>query len=122
MYPIIKQLLSVEFGKQDMFFERVNFEDTQISYIYVNIHHTTEELKESQSIYDKDSISGIPMFTIVTLGYDNGIVRPKYTSLYGTLTSLGYSTDAQRLTFLQNVLQDSISMYTDNKAGYHHHG
>ena len=122
MYPIIKQLLSVEFGKQDIFFEQVIFEDTQISYIYVNIHHTTEELKESQSIYDKDAISGIPMFTVVTLGYDNGLVRPKYTSLYGTLTSLGSSTDAERLTFLQDVLRDSINMYNDNKAGYQHHG
>ncbi|MBN1861202.1 MAG: hypothetical protein JW840_07055 [Candidatus Thermoplasmatota archaeon] len=121
MYPIIKQLLSVEFGKQEMFFERVNFEGTQISYIYVNIHHTSEELRESQSIYDKDSISGIPMFTIVTLGYDNGIVRPKYTSLYGTLTSIGYSTDAERLTFLQDVLRDSVNMYNDNEAGYQHH-
>lgn len=122
MYPIIKELLAVEFGKQDMFFEHATFEGNPVPYIYVNIHHTIEELRTSQTIYDKDAVAGIPMFTIITLGYDNGIVRPKYTSLYGTLVSLGHSTDAERLAFLQDVLRDSIDMYNDNKAGYSHHG
>jgi thiol-disulfide isomerase/thioredoxin len=121
MYPVIKELLSVEFGKQDMFFDRVIFEGTQISYIYINIHHTIDELRNSQKIYDKDAIGGIPMFTIVTLGYEKGIVRPKYTSLYGTLVSLGYNTDTERVAFLQEILRDSINMYNDNKAGYPHH-
>jgi len=121
MYPVIKELFSVEFDKQERFFERVLFENTTISYIYINIHHTSEELRQSQQIYDKDNIGGIPMFTLITLGYDKGTIRPKYTTVYGTLAPFGPTTDPQRLAFLQELLRESIEMYNDNKAGYHPH-
>jgi len=121
MYPVIKELFSVEFGKQEMFYSIVKFENTSVPYIYVNIHHTIDELREAQVIYDKDHVGGIPMFTIVTLGYDNGDVKPKYTTIYGTLTTYGCNTDAQRLVFLQQLLRQSITMYEQNKAGYSHH-
>jgi hypothetical protein len=119
MYPVIKDLFNIEFGKQDMFSTIATFEGTPIPYIYVNIHHTTDELRDAQVIYDKDHVGGIPMFTIVTLGYDNGDVKPKYTTLYGTLATNGCDTDAQRLVFLQQILHQSIEMYEQNKAGYH---
>jgi uncharacterized protein (DUF779 family) len=121
MYPVIKELFSIEFGKQDMFYSVVEFENTSVPYIYVNIHHTIVELRDAQVIYDKDHVGGIPMFTIVTLGYDNGDVKPRYTSLYGTLATYGCVTDAQRLAFLQQLLRESIEMYEQNEAGYPHH-
>jgi len=121
MYPVIKDLFDIEFGKQDMFSSIVTFENSSVSYIYVNIHHTTDKLRDAQVIYDKDHVGGIPMFTIVTLGYDNGHVKPKYTTLYGTLATYGCDTDAQRLVFLQQLLRQSIEMYNQNKEGYHHH-
>jgi hypothetical protein len=118
MYPIIKDLFSIDFGKQDMFHTRVAFENSTISYIYVNIEHTIDELRDAQPIYDKDHFGGVPMFTVVTLGYDNGNVKPKYTTLYGWLTTYGCNTDAQRLVFLQQLIRESIEMYQQNKAGY----
>jgi hypothetical protein len=121
MYPVIKDLFSIDFGKQDMFHTLVTFENSTVAYIYVNIHHTIDELRDGQPIYDKDHVGGIPMFTIVTLGYDNGKVRPKYTTVYGTLATYGCNTDAQRLVFLQQLVQESIEMYNENVAGYQHH-
>lgn len=121
MYPVVKDLFSIEFGKQDMFHSIVNFENSSVAYIYVNIHHTIPELRDAQRIYDKDHVAGIPMFTIVTLGYDNGKVKPKYTTLYGTLATYGCDTDAQRLVFLQQLMRQSIEMYEQNEAGYQHH-
>lgn len=121
MYPVIKDLFSVDFGKQDMFHTHVSYENSSIGFVYVNIHHTIEELRDAQPIYDKDYVGGIPMFTIVSLGYDNGIVRPKYTTLYGTLTAYGCETNAERLLFLHQLIQDSIEMYNQNEAGYPHH-
>jgi thiol-disulfide isomerase/thioredoxin len=119
MYPIIKELFSVNFGKQDMFHTLVMFDNSTVAYIYINIHHTIDELRDAQSIYDKDRVGGIPMFTIVTLGYDNGNVKPKFRTLYGTLATYGCNTDAERLTFLQELMKESIEMYNQNKAGYH---
>jgi hypothetical protein len=121
MYPVVKDLFSIEFGKQDMFHSIINFENSSVAYIYVNIHHTIPELRDAQRIYDKDHVAGIPMFTIVTLGYDNGKVKPKYTTLYGTLATYGCDTDAQRLVFLQQLMRQSIEMYEQNEAGYPHH-
>jgi hypothetical protein len=121
MYPVIKDLFDIEFGKQDMFSTVVTFENASVPYVYVNIHHTVDALRDAQIIYDKDHVGGIPMFTIVTLGYDNGDVKPKYTTLYGTLATYGCETDAQRLVFLQQLLHQSIEMYNQNKAGYPHH-
>ena len=121
MYPVIKDLFSIDFGKQDMFHTLVTFKNSTVAYIYVNIHHTTNELRDAQPIYDKDHVGGIPMFTIVTLGYDNGKVRPKYTTVYGTLATFGCNTDAQRLVFLQQLVKESIDMYNQNIAGYTHH-
>lgn len=121
MLPVIQELFSVEFGKQDTFNASIIIDNLTIQYIYVNIHHTNDELKNTQAIYDKDHVSGIPMLTIITLGYDNGKIKPTYTSLYGTLSKYKCDTDAKRLAFLQDILQDSIGMYNDNRAGYSHH-
>jgi thiol-disulfide isomerase/thioredoxin len=120
MYPVIKDLFSVDFGKQDIFQSRVTFENSSIGFVYVNIDHTIDELRESQPIYYKDNLNGVPMFTIVTLGYDNGVVKPKYTTFYGDLTAFGCDTDAERLVFLQKLLRESIEMYKQNEAGYPH--
>jgi hypothetical protein len=118
MFPIIKQLFNVEFEKQDMFSGTVTFEHQNFTYIYINLDHSIDAYVNSFPIYDKDDIGGLPMFTIVTLGYDHGTVRPYYTTLYGTLN---VPTDAERTALLTEVLHESILLYNDNKAGYQHH-
>jgi hypothetical protein len=118
MFPIIKQLFNVEFEKQEMFSGTVIFEHQNITYIYINFDHTLDVYENSYPIYDKDDIGGLPMFTVVTLGYDHGTVRPYYTTLYGTLN---VPTDADKTALLTEVLHESIILYNDNKAGYHQH-
>ena len=115
MYPIIQDLFNIKFGKEDIFYEKINFKDSNISYYYINIDHTTEEFAESFPIYDKDFISGLPMFTIITLGYDNGIIKPYYTTTYGTL---GLNNDEDRYNFLEELIDDSFNIYNQNFEGY----
>ena len=118
MFPIVKQLFNIEFEKQDMFSETIVYGHANITYIYVNFDHTIDVLEDSFPVYDKDDIEGLPMFTIVTLGYDHGVIRPYYTSLYGTLN---VPTDEERASLLRELLTESIEMYEQNKAGYHYH-
>ena len=115
MYPIIKQFFNVEFEKNEMFYEMVNYENSNVSYIYTNIDYSSEEMRDSLLIYDKDHVHGLPMFSVVTLGYDRGIVRPHYTSVYGTL---GFDNDKERITLLTELMQESIDMYNQNWEGY----
>jgi hypothetical protein len=118
MFPIVKHLFNIEFEKQDMFSDTVMYDYTNITYVYINLDHTIDAYENSFPLYDKDDIGGLPMFTIVTLGYDHGAVRPYYTTLYGTLN---VPTDADRTSLLQETLTESIEMYQQNKAGFHPH-
>ena len=116
MFPIVKSLLHVEFGKQDMFWRTLSMNSTNITYIYVNMDHTTDALQDTFPLYDKDDIGGLPMFVFITLGYDHGTVKPYYTALYGTLN---VPTDADRTALLSELFHESIDMYHQNRAGYH---
>jgi hypothetical protein len=121
MYPVIKQLFHVEFGEKEMFYKTITFENYTVTFIYINIHHTTDYLKNSQEVYDKDGAKVVPMFSIVTLGYDNGVIRPYYVTLYGTLIAYGYDTSEERIAYLSEILHESIEMYKQNKEGYNIH-
>ena len=61
------------------------------------------------------------MFTVITLGYDHGDVKPKYTTLYATLAAYGCNTNEERLSYLSELMEESLEMYAQNKAGYHPH-
>ena len=115
MRPILQELFNITFGKEDTVYEIIGFEDLDVAYFYANIDHTSEEMKNSFQIYDKDHIGGLPMFAIITLGYDKGIVRPYYTTIYGTL---GLDNDEDRFTFLTELIQESIDIYNQNSEGY----
>lgn len=115
MYPIIKDLFNIEFGKEDLVYNITNFDDNKIVYYYANLDHTNDNMKNSFPIYDKDDIKGLPMFSIVTLGYDKGIIKPYYTTLYGTLN---LDNDADRLDYLKDLLNQSIVIYSQNSEGY----
>jgi hypothetical protein len=118
MFPIVKGLFHVEFGKQDRFWKTVTFDSSNITYIYANLDNTTDILQNAFPLYDKDDIGGLPMFVVITLGYDHGTVRPYYTTVYGTLN---VPTDADRAALLSELLHESIELYHQNKAGYHPH-
>ena len=115
MYPIIKELFKIEFGKEDMVYTITNIEEFEIPYYYINLDHTNEKMKDLFPLYDKDNIKGLPMFTIITLGYDKGIIKPYYTTLYGTLN---LDNDQDRLKYLSELLHQSIDIYIQNSEGY----
>ncbi|MFO8077285.1 MAG: hypothetical protein R6U21_01385 [Thermoplasmatota archaeon] len=115
MLPIIQDLFSVDYEKEEMFSTTGTYENHSIAYFYTNIDHATEERADALEIYDQKHIKGLPMFTVVTLGYEKGIIKPYYASVYGTL---GLDTDQKREAFLKDILQDSIDLYDENRPGY----
>jgi len=117
MLPTIQELFSVEYGKQDMFQKQLMFDQHLIHYHYINTDHTTEVKRTSVTIYDKEHIEGLPMFTIVTVSYDRGTVKPFYTSLYGTLGP-DNDTHEKRLSYLQDLINESIDLWEENIPGY----
>lgn len=114
MHPVIEEFFNISFEKTDSVYEVKKIQNTSIVYFYINIDHTTQDLRNSLYIYDKDNVQGLPMFTLISLGYDKGIVKPYYTSVYGTLKD----TDQDRLDFLSSILQEGIEIYGENIHGF----
>jgi len=112
--PVIKDFFMVEHGTEEMFFDIVTFEDSEMAYYYNNVDHTTQEMRDSYEVYDVGGQGARPMITIITLKYDRGIVKPYFTSVYGTFGD----TDEERVEFLIETLQDSIKLYNEFRDGY----
>ena len=117
MEPIIQEIFGVEYEKEETFFEPVLIDSANVTFIRINIDHTSMELRETLTFYDKENVSGLPMFTFVTLGYDRGFIKPYYVSVYGTL---GLETYEERENLLTTLLQESIDLYKENLEGFQH--
>ena len=115
MLPVILDLFNITYQKEDFFSDTVSYQNVSFTVIYLNFDHAPDWMTDSFYIYDKEHIEGLPMFSIITLGYDRGVVRPYYTSLYGTLAK---DNNAERLSYLQDVIQNSITLYQQNRDGY----
>jgi hypothetical protein len=115
MYPVIKDFFNVEFGKTEMFNSIINFEGSKVTFFYNNLDHTSEKMRNSYDIYDKDHVEGLPMFAIVTLGYEHGSgnVRPYYATLYSAFLE----TYEERIEFFTILMRETIDLFNQNKAG-----
>jgi len=114
IFPIVKDFFNVEYGKNDMFYSMTDFEGSDIPYIYNNVDHTTREMQDSYNVYDLDGQGARPMIVIVTLSYNRGPIQPHFASIYGTFGD----NDEERVEFLNQVLQESISKYEEFKDAY----
>ena len=116
MEPLLQEMFGLTFEKEDVFYETVNLDKNNVTFTHINIDHSSDILRDSMHVYDKDKINGVPMFTLVTLNYNyDGIVIPYYSTLYG---KLGLKDDQEIKTFLTEIIQDGITLYNDNIAGY----
>lgn len=116
MESLIKEIFNLEFEKEDVFSETVDFNGTDVTFMHINNDHATGKFKGLQQFYDIDGDNAVPMFTTITLGYDREIVKPFYNTVYGILDS-DY-TDEQRIEVLTNIILDGIELYNENRPGF----
>jgi hypothetical protein len=115
MLPVINQFFGVSFEKTDPFTETIDFMGATVTIIYINIDHRPKYLNDAFYIYDKENIGGLPMFTVISLGYDRGIVKPYYATLYG---KFALDTNEERFELITDVFSDAIDIYQQNIEGY----
>jgi len=116
---VIKPYFDLEFEKTKSFETELELENMDFMYIYIYIDDdsTDDERIGSFDIYDKDHITGFPMFTIITIEYDHdGVVKPYYTSLYGEFEQ---NQDYEKMyeTF-NELLEFSNELYDRNIVGF----
>lgn len=115
MEPVIQDIFDIYFEKEETLDTTVDFNGTNVTFVHINIDHASQDLKDALELYDKDHIHGVPQFTLITLGYDDGFIKPYYTSAYGTLN---LDANDKREQLLRTLIQESIDLYNDNKIGY----
>ena len=115
IFPTVQETFNLSFEKKQAFAERIKVQGVNLTFIYINIDHRAKHMSDSLHIYDKDHIGGLPMFSLITLGYDHGFVKPYYTSLYGLLN---LDTPEERKALFDEIVFDGVELYNQNKAGY----
>ena len=107
MEPLVKEIFfNLTFEKEDVFYKIVNFNGTDVTFVHINTDYAKGELFRPQETYDIDGDGAVPMFTTITLGYDHGIIKPYYNTVYGILDP-DY-TDRERMELLTNIILDGI--------------
>ncbi len=99
MEPIVAQVESV-YG-EDLFF------------VHINLDHANESAVSSFNAYDSSHFKGVPMFTVLTLGYARGIVKPYYATGYGFLNK---KTPEEGKIILEAMISDALRLYEQNKG------
>ena len=120
MFPVLKQFFSVEPQKGISYHTITAFKNQSVPYFYIYLddENTPEEWLNTFDIYDKDHIQGLPMFTVVTLGYEHsGDIKPYYTTLYSAFKE----NDEQRIQLLTELMDEAFELYNENKEGFGHH-
>lgn len=115
MAPIIKEIFHLKFEKEDIIYERLDYKDSIVNFYHLNLDHTTQIQKDSFYIYDKDQVKGVPMFVVITVKYDRGIIKPCYCNAYGTLGKESYD---ERKEMVENMIEDGLKLYEQNSEGY----
>jgi hypothetical protein len=108
MDPIVKKLFDVNFGLSEMFYKRLKFDDSNISFFHINKDDPYEIETEAYYTYIRDGKDAVPMFVIVTLGDNSGNIEPYYMTEYGTL---GKNNDQEREYVLRTILEKGIKLY-----------
>ncbi len=120
MFPVIKQFFNIEFPKAISYHTITMFRNQTVPYVYIYLDDksTPSQWLDSFKIYDKDHIQGLPMFTVVTLGYEHsGDIKPYYTTLYSAFKD----NDQQRIQLLTELMDEAFELYNENKIGFNHH-
>jgi len=120
MFPVIKQFLNVEPEKAKSNYTFTSFRNQSVPYFYIYLddRETLEQWLGTFDIYDKDHIKGLPMFTVITLGYEHsGDIKPYYTTIYSAFKD----NDEQRVQLLTNLMDEAFALYNEFKEGFGHH-
>ncbi len=113
--PVLMDIFNVTFEKEDVFYKTVEIKDTSVTFIHINKDHSSNILRNSQKKYDNKKIGGVPMFTMISIGYHRGFIKPYYATFYG---GLGEDTNSERREIFENVIDESIGMYNEHIHAY----
>ena len=115
MDPIVRDIFGLESIDEPYIVASKNFSGVEVKLIHINLDHADSELKKLYKFFDVAGENGVPMFTVVTLGYDRGIVKPCYATGYGFL---GKSSPSAAGKVIMKMINDAVELYKRNREGH----
>jgi len=115
MDPIVKDIFGLEDIDDYFIVATKNFSGIKVKLIHINLDHVGENWKKLYRCFDVAGENGVPMFTVVTLGYDRGFVKPCYATGYGFL---GRNSPSDAGEVILKMIGDAVELYKRNREGY----
>ncbi|HEC94479.1 MAG TPA: hypothetical protein ENI45_00760 [Thermoplasmatales archaeon] len=116
MDPMVASLFNLTSLDEDYLLTKSKFNGVNVTLIHINLDHVEKKLRDSFDVYNiLGENGGVPMFSLITLGYDRGTVQPAYATGY---SFLGKSTPEQGKIVLKQLIDESVNMYIQNHQGY----
>ena len=115
MDPIIKEIFDVDDIKKPFLVKTKNFSGTGVTLIHINLDHVDGTFRNVYRSFDISKQGGVPMYTVITLGYDRGVVKPCYATGY---SFLGKNSPVEAKGVLIKMIKNAVELYERNKEGY----
>jgi len=112
MDPIVQDVFDVSFDVDELAYELVDFHGSSVHFYHINLDHSAGAFKGSFTTYGG---RGVPLFVVVTLDNNNGTIEPAYAIAESTL---GLPTEEGRKIFLETMVHDAITRYTQYQEEY----
>jgi hypothetical protein len=85
IYNVIQPYFEIEFDNTISGDFDIDIRGLDFTYVYIYFDDpvTSKERIDSFDIYDIRHVKRFPMFVVITIGNDGGVIKPYYTTLYG---------------------------------------
>lgn len=111
MEPFVQELFEVHFEKEDTVITSSTFNGVNVTLIHISFDHSPQYLVDSYHVYDNAHIGGVPMFTVISYGYNRGFIEPKYATGYGTLNA---EIAEEQKQAVETMILDGVRLYHQN--------
>jgi len=120
MEPLVQEILNVHFNpKSILYYEAADYSGSTVNFVHINVGRASGEIRDSFFVYDQDHRGGVPMFVMITLGNNEGVIEPCiipcYTTAYATL---GLQSNEGRKAFLRRMISLGVEMYDEYYQEY----
>lgn len=115
MDPIIGEIFDIDDIEKTILVKTKNFSGVKVTLIHINLDHAGGTFRDAYRSFDISKSGSVPMYTIVTLGYDRGIVKPCYATGY---SFLGESSPVKAKRILVEMIKNAVELYRINREGY----
>lgn len=113
MDPVIGKIFDVDDINRPFLIKIKEFSGVEVTLIHVNLDHI-HNFRDIYKTFDIKKQNGVPMYVIITLGYDRGTVKPCYATGYGFL---GKKSPKEAGETLFKLIEDSVDLYKRNREG-----